>query len=75
MFLSLSRVIKEAEIIQDEDLKGNQNMGAFGADHILKNCKPTSDGKHVLMTHCNTGSLATAGYGTALGKGYNVLLM
>ena len=43
-------------------------MGAFGAEHIMKNCKPTSDGKHRVMTHCNTGALATAGYGTALGE-------
>jgi methylthioribose-1-phosphate isomerase len=49
----------EAQAIQDEDLAANRHMGALGAALI-------GDGDGVL-THCNTGSLATAGYGTALG--------
>ena len=50
---------REAQAIQDEDLAANRRMGEFGA-HLL--------GQGVgVLTHCNTGSLATAGYGTALG--------
>lgn len=50
---------REAQAIQDEDLTANRRMGELGAALI-------GDGEGVL-THCNTGSLATAGYGTALG--------
>lgn len=49
----------EAQAIQDEDLAANRHMGELGAALL-------GDGIGVL-THCNTGSLATAGYGTALG--------
>ena len=49
----------EAQAIQDEDLVANRHMGKLGAELI-------SVGSGVL-THCNTGSLATAGFGTALG--------
>jgi methylthioribose-1-phosphate isomerase len=50
---------REAQAIQDEDLAANRHMGELGASLIL----PGSG----VLTHCNTGSLATAGYGTALG--------
>jgi len=50
---------REAQAIQDEDLAANRHMGELGAALIV----PGSG----VMTHCNTGSLATAGYGTALG--------
>lgn len=49
----------EARAIQDEDLAANHRMGALGAALI-------GPGSGVL-THCNTGSLATSGFGTALG--------
>jgi methylthioribose-1-phosphate isomerase len=49
----------EAEAIFAEDLAQNRAIGAFGAELI-------PDGARIL-THCNTGSLATAGWGTALG--------
>jgi len=49
----------EAQAIQDEDLAANRAMGAMGAGLIA----PGSG----VLTHCNTGSLATSGYGTALG--------
>ncbi|SRR5579883_745074 len=49
----------EAQKIQDEDLAANRRMGELGAALI----EPGS----AVLTHCNTGSLATAGYGTALG--------
>ncbi|MDQ6647527.1 MAG: S-methyl-5-thioribose-1-phosphate isomerase [Pseudomonadota bacterium] len=52
-------LLREAQAIQDEDLAANRNMGEKGAALIT----PGSG----VLTHCNTGSLATAGYGTALG--------
>ncbi len=50
---------REAEAIQREDLAANQAMGQAGAALLA----PGSG----VLTHCNTGSLATAGFGTALG--------
>jgi len=50
---------QEAHAIEREDLAANRHMGALGAALIAA-------GSGVL-THCNTGSLATAGFGTALG--------
>ncbi|KAF1721181.1 MULTISPECIES: S-methyl-5-thioribose-1-phosphate isomerase [Pseudoxanthomonas] len=49
----------EALAIAEEDLAANRHMGELGAALI-------GEGSGVL-THCNTGSLATAGFGTALG--------
>ncbi|AXI84248.1 S-methyl-5-thioribose-1-phosphate isomerase [Xylella taiwanensis] len=49
----------EAAAIAEEDLAANRRMGALGAALI-----PSGSG---VLTHCNTGSLATAGFGTALG--------
>ena len=45
--------------IHDEDVASCRNMGRFGAEVV-------PDGARIL-THCNAGALATAGYGTALG--------
>lgn len=47
------------------DVKDNKAIGRFGADEILRNVPEGSSVR--VLTHCNTGSLATAGYGTALG--------
>jgi methylthioribose-1-phosphate isomerase len=49
----------EARAIHREDVAACRRMGQFGADSI-------PDGA-VVLTHCNTGGLATGGYGTALG--------
>ncbi len=49
----------EARAIETEDLAANHAMGTLGASLIA----PGSG----VLTHCNTGSLATAGFGTALG--------
>ncbi|MGB5994090.1 MAG: S-methyl-5-thioribose-1-phosphate isomerase, partial [Candidatus Deferrimicrobiaceae bacterium] len=49
---------KEATSIFDEDIATNRRMGAHGAK-LLK--------AGSVITHCNAGALATAGYGTALG--------
>jgi methylthioribose-1-phosphate isomerase len=53
------RLIEEAQTIYHEDIAINRAIGAHGAPLV-------PDGKHIL-THCNAGALATAGYGTALG--------
>ena len=50
---------REARAIETEDLAANRSMGQAGAALIA----PGSG----VLTHCNTGSLATAGFGTALG--------
>ncbi len=52
-------VLAEALRIQAEDIEANIRMGEYGAELL-------EDGDRIL-THCNTGALATAGYGTALG--------
>ncbi len=53
------RLDAEAQAIFDEDFRANQAMGDFGAELVR-------DGARIL-THCNAGALATAGWGTALG--------
>jgi len=52
-------LIAEAQAILDEDVLLCKRIGRYGAELIR-------DGQTVL-THCNAGALATAGYGTALG--------
>ena len=52
-------LLAQAQAIQHEDIQSNLRMGELGAAMI-------ESGSGVL-THCNTGSLATGGYGTALG--------
>lgn len=60
------RLLLEMESMLAEDFACNKAIGDHGANHILS--KVGSDGRDVtILTHCNTGSLATAGYGTALG--------
>ena len=49
----------EAEAIYAEDLAANRAIGELGAQFIKERAR--------VMTHCNAGALATAGYGTALG--------
>jgi methylthioribose-1-phosphate isomerase len=53
------RLLAEAHTILAQDIAANRHMGELGATLIR-------DARQVL-THCNTGSLATGGYGTALG--------
>lgn len=52
-------LIAEAQRVYEEDIAINRAIGSHGGPLV-------PDGKHVL-THCNAGALATAGYGTALG--------
>src|SRR4051812_37123863 len=53
------RLDRESEIIHDDDVASCRAMGAFGADVVPADAR--------ILTHCNAGALATAGYGTALG--------
>jgi methylthioribose-1-phosphate isomerase len=52
-------LIAEARLVREEDIEINKAIGRHGAPLV-------PNGKTVL-THCNAGALATAGYGTALG--------
>jgi methylthioribose-1-phosphate isomerase len=60
----VSVFIEAAEEMMDKDLKDNYSIGSLGADFILSNSKQEAV---QILTHCNTGSLATSGWGTALG--------
>jgi len=53
------RLDREANAIHDEDIASCRAMGAFGAAVVPHQAR--------ILTHCNAGALATAGYGTALG--------
>ncbi|MEZ4461241.1 MAG: S-methyl-5-thioribose-1-phosphate isomerase [bacterium] len=55
----VTRVFEEAAAIMDEDRENNLEMGQQGAALLRDNVR--------ILTHCNTGGLATGGYGTALG--------
>ncbi|MGZ3623675.1 MAG: S-methyl-5-thioribose-1-phosphate isomerase [Ktedonobacteraceae bacterium] len=60
---NLAQILKnEAQAIADEDFQACLNMGRFGADLIAD--------EDILLTHCNAGFLATAGWGTALAPMY-----
>jgi methylthioribose-1-phosphate isomerase len=48
-----------AQAIHDEDVASCRALGAFGAEVVPADAR--------ILTHCNAGALATAGYGTALG--------
>jgi methylthioribose-1-phosphate isomerase len=54
-----ARLEREAQAIHDEDVANCRAMGAFGAEVVPAEAR--------ILTHCNAGALATAGYGTALG--------
>jgi len=54
-----ARLEDEARAIHDEDVESCRTMGAHGASLVPDSAR--------ILTHCNAGALATAGYGTALG--------
>ncbi len=56
---AVERALREAQAIEAEDLQANMAIGAYGAALLPQGAR--------VLTHCNTGALATAGYGTALG--------
>lgn len=53
------RLDHEAQVIHDEDVASCRKLGAYGAAIVPDAAR--------ILTHCNAGALATAGYGTALG--------
>src|SRR5437773_6539331 len=53
------RLDRESQAIHDEDVASCRAMGAYGALVVPADAR--------ILTHCNAGALATAGYGTALG--------
>jgi methylthioribose-1-phosphate isomerase len=53
------RLDRESQAIHDEDVASCRAIGAFGAEVVPSDA--------TILTHCNAGALATAGYGTALG--------
>lgn len=53
------KIKSEADNILNEDIETNKKMGKYGNEIIPQ--------KATILTHCNTGALATAGFGTALG--------
>ncbi|KAG6866708.1 S-methyl-5-thioribose-1-phosphate isomerase [Blastosporella zonata] len=61
-------LIAEGHLIADEDVGRNKEMSKWGGEWLLNQVGPEkSAGGLNVMTVCNTGSLATSGYGTALG--------
>ncbi len=54
-----TELLNEAKAIHQEDIDMNRSMGKFGNELIPQGAR--------ILTHCNAGALATAGYGTALG--------
>lgn len=57
--------VNAAENMLNDDVSDNKAIGSHGASFLLKQIKDSE--RLSVLTHCNTGSLATAGYGTALG--------
>ena len=54
-----TELVLEAQRVYLEDIEANRKMGSFGNELVPKDAR--------ILTHCNAGALATAGYGTALG--------
>jgi len=54
-----ARLVKEARSIHDEDVASCRQLGGHGATVVPQTAR--------ILTHCNAGALATAGYGSALG--------
>lgn len=59
----IAQLLQVARRIHEQDLADNRTMGELGAELIRRYNLPARG----VITHCNTGSLATGGYGTALG--------
>jgi methylthioribose-1-phosphate isomerase len=55
----VNSLIDEAKKIEEEDYKNNENIARYGAQLLQDEDR--------VLTHCNTGSLACSGWGTALG--------
>ena len=60
-------VLAEAHAVLEENLASNRRLSELGADWLLQRITLTEPRPLRLLTHCNAGALATAGWGTALG--------
>ncbi|PSR98914.1 hypothetical protein PHLCEN_2v4234 [Hermanssonia centrifuga] len=62
-------LVAEGKAIDDEDVLRNKEMSKWGGEWLVERRKSAGSAGDALkvMTVCNTGSLATSGYGTALG--------
>ena len=58
-FEAIKLILNEAQTIEREDITANHSIGEHGSLLLPRDA--------TVMTHCNAGALATAGYGTALG--------
>ncbi|ENN76653.1 methylthioribose-1-phosphate isomerase [Dendroctonus ponderosae] len=61
----IHKFLLKIQHLLEKDITDNQSIGDNGAKEILS--RVSGDSQVRVVTHCNTGSLATAGYGTALG--------
>ena len=64
---AVEAVIAECEGMLAADIANNRAIGSFGADALCAAVGKPAGAPIRVLTHCNTGSLATAGFGTALG--------
>lgn len=63
----IAAFIDYAEAIFKKDLQTNLSIGEHGAEWLRSQAGASTGQKISVLTHCNTGSLATSGHGTALG--------
>ena len=64
---AVEAVIAECEGMLAADIANNRAIGSFGADALCAAVGKPANVPIRVLTHCNTGSIATAGFGTALG--------
>ncbi len=60
-------VVRAAEELIAADTAASRELSRLGADWILRRCGAAADRGLRVLTHCNTGALATTGWGTAYG--------
>jgi len=65
--LIIKQIVDLCKLIWTEDVERNKKMGRLGADWLIESLRLKPQQKISVLTVCNTGSLATSGYGTALG--------
>lgn len=64
----IDRYVEWAEEIIEQNIQENEKISRYGADYITALARKNGNQEKLkLLTHCNTGALATAKYGTALG--------
>ena len=63
----INHYVAAAEEILKRDTETNTSIGANGADWLMAQTGASPKSQISVLTHCNTGSLATSGHGTALG--------